>query len=81
MADTVSALGESPIDIQVRAAYAAGTALQAAFMIDRNTVFCQAVNIGRAEIQAGLFPAFIPANCIIFYLEMALLINLESIQK
>ena len=50
MADAIAAAGEAPLDVEVRAADTAGAALQAAFMIDRNTVAFLAVDISRAKI-------------------------------
>ena len=68
MADAVAALGETPFDIQMGTADAAGAALQATFVIDADAVAFQPVNIGRAKIKAGLVLAFVLANFAVDYL-------------
>ena len=81
MADAVTAFREFPFNIQIRTSDAAGPALKAAFMIDRDPVPFQTINISRAKIQARLTFTFILADRSIDYFKMAFLINLKTVQK
>ena len=72
---------EPPLDVQVRAPDAAGAALQAAFVVDRDSLVFEPIDVSRAEIQASLrlavFQTFFPVND----LQMAFRVNLEPVQE
>src|SRR5208337_2694818 len=81
MAYAVSAAGEPPFDIEMRAADPAGTAFQAAFVIDAYAVFFQFVNIGRADIETWLVLTLVKTHSLIQQAQVRFLIHIESIQK
>lgn len=61
MLDAVATPGEVPGDVEIRAPYPAGAALEATFIDHPDVVFVPDVDLCRAEDCAGLAFAF-PAN-------------------
>jgi len=81
MADAIAAFREPPFNIKVRTPYTAGTAFQAAFMIDRDTVAFLPVDICRTKIQARLLFTLILADFSVNYFKMTFLIHLKPVEK
>jgi hypothetical protein len=59
----------------------AGTALQAAFIVDAYPVMFQPVDIGRANVKAGLLLAVIDANRAVYDFQMRGFIHVKPVQK
>jgi len=63
------------------AADPAGAALQAPFIVYADSVLFQPVNVGRANIKAGLFLAVVDANRAVYDFQMRGFIHVKAIQK
>jgi hypothetical protein len=59
VADPISPRGKAPLDVEMGAADATGTALQTSLVGNNDLVFFQSVYIGRAEVQTGLVFTFL----------------------
>jgi hypothetical protein len=81
MTDAVSSLGKPPLDVEMGTSDTAGSAFQAAFISNRDTVFFQTVDIGRTKIKAGLIRTFIPAEGPVDDPQVRVLIHPETVQK
>jgi hypothetical protein len=81
MADAVAALGETPLNIHLRAANAAGTAFQTSLMMNADALTFKSVYISRAEIKAGPFLAALQAFFAVNYMQVAFLVHFETVQK
>ena len=79
MADAVATLGETPLNIQLRAANPAGTALQTSLMVNADALTFQSVNVRRAEIEAGPFLTGFQAFFAVNDAQMAFFIHLETV--
>ncbi len=63
----------------MRAGNPAGAAFQTPLIVDTYVVCLQSINIGRAEIKAGLFPALLHTFLAIDYPEVTFLIYLKTV--
>jgi len=59
----------------------AGTAFEASLVIYADAVLFQLINIGGAEIEAGLIPAFFHAYLAVHQPQVRFLIHVKSVQK
>jgi hypothetical protein len=81
MADSIAALGKTPLYVQMRAGDPAGAALQTAFVIDTYMIPLQPIDICRTEIKAWLVLALFGAFLSIHYAEMAFFIYFETVKE
>ncbi len=81
MPDAEAAGGKSPVNVEMRTSDPAGTALQAAFIVDGNPVVFQPVNIGRTDVKAGLLPAVIDTNRPVDDFQMGGFMHVKTVQK
>lgn len=78
---TESASGESPVDIQVWAPNATGTAFQTSLVAYTDSIVLEFIYIGRADVQTRLFFAIFHTNLTIDNPKMRCFIHVETIKK
>jgi hypothetical protein len=79
MADSVTAPGKTPLNIEIRAGDAAGATFQTPLVVYTDAVLLQSVNISWAEIKAGLLLAISQALLAVNNAKMAFFIYLKTV--
>jgi hypothetical protein len=81
MADPISSPGKTPLDVEMGAADAAGTAFQATLICHADAVFFQSVNVGRTDVETGLVRTFFQAKSTIDNPQVRFFIHPEPVQE
>jgi len=81
VADAISAPGETPLDVEMGAADAAGAAFQATLIGHADAVFFQPVNVGRTDVETGLVWAFFQTKSTIDNPQVRFFIHPEPVQE
>mgnify|MGYP006304129115 CR=1 FL=1 len=81
MPDPIPSPGKAPLDVQVRAGDAAGTALQAALVGHIDGPLGHGVDPGRTEIQTWLLGAVPGTDLRIQNLQVRLCVYLKTVQE
>jgi hypothetical protein len=81
VSNSVPAGWKFPFDVKVRTSDSTGAALQATFVINTDSVMFQPVNIGRANIKAGLLLAVINANRAVYDFKVRGFMHIKAVQK
>ena len=81
MTYAVATLGETPIYIKMGTTDAAGTAFQATFIVDGDSIPFLPVNVSRTNIKAGLGLTLVLTHLSVDDLQVTFRIRFEAVEK